>query len=118
MSAITLPITRRILLSVLALAVAAFAFRGILHRPAAALVQRVKGRATINEHLQQFGADARRRLAPDFERIALSYPPKLVTQISTILCPWTPTIRVSPTNDSLFMCWCPCTTSFGFIRSI
>jgi hypothetical protein len=72
---------RRILLIVLALGVVAVAFRGIFRRPAAALVQRVKGRATVEERLQQFGVAARSRMAPDFQRIALSYPPKQVTLV-------------------------------------
>ncbi len=67
---------RRVLFVILVLGVVAFALRGILRRPAAAVVQRVKGRATVDERLQQFGVAARSRMAPDFQRIALAYPPK------------------------------------------
>ena len=72
---------RHVLLVGVVLGVAVFAFRGILRRPAAALVQRVKGRVTVDERLQQFGVAARSRMAPDFRRIALTYPPKRVTLV-------------------------------------
>lgn len=72
---------RRVLFIGIVLGVAAFAFRGILRRPAAAVVQRVKGRTTIGERLRQFGVAARSRMAPDFQRIAMDYPPKRVTLV-------------------------------------
>ena len=72
---------RHVLIVAVVLGVAVFAFRGILRRPAAALVQRVKGRVTVDERLQQFGVAARSRMAPDFRRIALTYPPKRVTLV-------------------------------------
>jgi len=72
---------RHVLIVGVVLGVAVFAFRGILRRPAAALVQRVKGRVTVDERLQQFGVAARSRMAPDFRRIALTYPPKRVTLV-------------------------------------
>jgi hypothetical protein len=72
---------RQILLVLLVLGVAAFVFRGILCRTAIALVQRAKGQATVNERLHQFGVTARSRMEPDFQRIALAYPPKRLTLV-------------------------------------
>ncbi len=71
----------RIMLVILVLGVTAFAFRGILRRSAVALVQRTKGRATVDERLKQFGSAARGRMAPDFQRVALAYPPKWVALV-------------------------------------
>ena len=72
---------RRVLLAILVLGVAAFVFRGILRRSAVSLVQRAKGQATVDERLRQFGVAARCRMAPDFQRIALAYPPSRVTLV-------------------------------------
>lgn len=72
---------RRLLLLILVLGVASFVFRGMLRQPAAAVVQRVKGRVTVNERLRQFGIAARSRMVPDFQRIALAHPPKRVVLV-------------------------------------
>ena len=65
-----------ILLAVLACILAAWPFRAQLRRPFAAAVQRAKGSRTVADRLAQFEEAVRKRLAPDFERIAVPYPPR------------------------------------------
>ena len=65
-----------ILLIVLGIAIATIPFRAQVRRPVVAVVQILKGRKTVTDRLAEFGPAARRRLAPDFKRTGVSYPPK------------------------------------------
>ena len=59
----------------LALAICAIAFRSRLRRPVVAVIQMVKGKRTVEERVAQFGGAVRDRLAADFARIGVAYPP-------------------------------------------
>ena len=66
----------QILLAVLGCILVAYPFRAQLRRPFVAAIQRTKGQRTVADRLVQFGTAVRMRLAPDFERIAVPYPPR------------------------------------------
>lgn len=70
-----------ILLTVLLLGLCAIPFRGMLRRPVVAMIQVLRGKKTVNDRVDQFGAVVRERLAPDFDRIEVSYPPDKMTFI-------------------------------------
>ena len=54
---------------------------GGVRRSAAMFIQRVKGRKTVADRIDQFGPSARERLLPDFDRIGTAYPPDKVTLV-------------------------------------
>ena len=57
------------------LAISALPFRAKLQRALIGVVQRVKGRKSVADRVVQFGPAVRSRLAPDFQRIGVAYPP-------------------------------------------
>ena len=65
-----------LLIAAVGLGVCAVAFRAKLQRPAAALYQVLRGKRTVAERVDEFGTAVRARLAPDFERAGVSYPPR------------------------------------------
>ena len=70
-----------ILVAILVLAICAIPFRAKLRRPVVAAVQVLRGKRTVADRVEQFGAAVRERLAPDFERIGVTYPPVKVTLV-------------------------------------
>ena len=68
---------RRRLLAVIALALLllALAAAPLVPRAAIAVYQRLRGRATVEQRLAQYGPAARGRLRPHFERAGVAYPP-------------------------------------------
>lgn len=70
-----------ILLMILALATCAIPFRARLRRTFVATVQAVRGKKSVEDRIKQFGASVQNRLAPDFKRIGISYPPEKITII-------------------------------------
>ncbi len=64
-----------ILLAILVLAVCAIPFRAKLRRPVIAVIQVLRGKKTVADRVEQFGTVVRTRLAPEFERIGVTYPP-------------------------------------------
>lgn len=71
----------RITIVALAACVLAYAFRPQLLRIGIGAYQRIRGRRTIEERVEQYGDRARARLMPHFEGIGISYPPELITII-------------------------------------
>lgn len=71
---------RRRLLAVIALALLllALAAAPVAPRIAVGLYQRLRGRATVEQRLAQYGPAARERLRPHFERAGVAYPPARV----------------------------------------
>jgi hypothetical protein len=69
---------KQILFILLALIICIFPFRRKLIRPGAAIIQRIYGMKTIEDRIQQYGPAARGRLADDFSRIQISYPPQKI----------------------------------------
>ncbi len=67
-----------ILLAILALMGCAYPLWAKLRRPIVAVLQRIKGVKTVSDRVSQFGDIVRTRLAPDFNRIGISYPPKKI----------------------------------------
>lgn len=65
-------------LAALAVALAIVAVAPMAPRLYAAVVQRLRGRATVEDRLAQFGESARARMAADFERAGVAYPPASV----------------------------------------
>jgi hypothetical protein len=68
-----LPVVIALLVVVLALAAAPIA-----PRIAIGVYQRLRGRATVEQRLAQYGPAARERLRPHFERAGVPYPPARV----------------------------------------
>ncbi len=64
-----------ILLVMFVVAICAIPFRATLRRPAIAAIQVFRGRKTVADRVGQFGPTVRQRLASDFERIGVNYPP-------------------------------------------
>ncbi len=75
--------TRRIyfFLLVLLLVFGVFTFEAILRRPIGGVIRIVKGQKTIEDRISQFGEIVHSRLAPDFERIGVIYPPERIILI-------------------------------------
>ena len=67
------------LLVLLALGVCTIAFRAQMHKPIAGAIQMMNGTKTVADRVAEFGETVRARLAPDFARIGVSYPPRAVT---------------------------------------
>jgi len=63
------------LLILLGLTVLLIPFREKLRSPVVSVMQVLRGRKTIEDRVDQFGALVRKRLEPEFERINVSYPP-------------------------------------------
>ncbi len=70
-----------ILLPILLIAVCAIPFRAKLRRPVVAATQVLRGKRTVADRVEQFGATVQERLAPEFERIGVSYPPERITLV-------------------------------------
>ena len=70
-----------ILLAILVLAICAIPFRAKLRRPVVAVIQVLRGKKTVADRVEQFGAVVRERLAPEFERIGVAYPPESITLV-------------------------------------
>jgi len=70
-----------ILLVLLALVVCAVPFRAQLRRSVVAVIQIVKGKKTVSDRVAQFGDAVRIRLAPQFSRTGVMYPPRRVTLV-------------------------------------
>jgi hypothetical protein len=70
-----------ILLAILVLAFCVIPFRAKLRRPVVAAIQVVRGKKTATDRVEQFGPAVRARLAPDFDRINVAYPPTEITLV-------------------------------------
>jgi len=67
---------RYIFLLFLAGMIGAISFRSKLRRPVVAVIQLFRGKKTIVDCVAEFESAVRERLAPEFERIDVAYPPK------------------------------------------
>ena len=70
-----------ILFAILVLVICAIPFRTKLRRPVVAVIQVLRGKKTVADRVEQFGLAVRARLAPDFERISVAYPPAEITLV-------------------------------------
>ena len=70
-----------VLLAVLVLAICAIPFRAKLRRPVVAVIQVLRGKKTVADRVNQCGDVVRERLAPDFGRIGVAYPPESITLV-------------------------------------
>ena len=66
---------------ILAAVCTAVIFSGRLRSYALAGVHALRGKKTVAERLDQYGAVVRKRLAPDFKRIQAAYPPDRITLV-------------------------------------
>ena len=65
----------------LVLATCAVPFRAKLRRPVVAAIQTLRGKKTVADRVKQFGPAVRERLAPDFQKIDVTYPPDQITLV-------------------------------------
>lgn len=70
-----------ILVVLLGLSICAILFRARLRRSVVAVTQIVTGKKTVSDRVEQFGDAVRARLAPDFERIGVDYPPERIALV-------------------------------------
>ena len=70
-----------VLLMLLVAVVFVVPFCGKLRRPVIAVIQVFKGKKTVSDRVEQFGATVRLRLAPEFVRIGVRYPPDKVVLV-------------------------------------
>jgi len=70
-----------ILLALLALVLSAIHFRDKFGRAVAATMPSVKGKKSVADRIEQYGPAVRKRLAADFQRIGVAYPPKNITLV-------------------------------------
>ena len=70
-----------VLLALLALSVCMIPFRGKIRRHIITAIQIVKGQQTVASRVAQYGPAVRKRLAADFERIGVTYPPVKMTLV-------------------------------------
>lgn len=70
-----------ILFGILLLMVCAFPFRAVIQRPLATAVQILRGKKTVSDRVKEYGPAVHQRLATDFAKIGVSYPPGLVTLV-------------------------------------
>jgi hypothetical protein len=68
-------------LLLLALSLGATVFRTPILRAVVATLQTIKGKRTVADRVHEFGPPVRARLAHDFARIGLSYPPTRITLV-------------------------------------
>ena len=64
-----------VLLGLLLCAAIAYPFRSILRRPFASMLQANKGKSTVADRVAQYGEAVCARLAPDFAKAGIAYPP-------------------------------------------
>ena len=72
---------RQVLAAALALGALALALRTHWRRPIAGALQAMSGTKTVAERVAEFGGAARARLAPDFARAGVEYPPRRATLV-------------------------------------
>ena len=70
-----------VLLGVLSVVACMLPFRSVVQRHIGGAVQKTFLRKTVSDRLDQYGPTVRSRLAEDFNRVAISYPPQRVTLI-------------------------------------
>lgn len=70
-----------ILVVLLGLSICAILFWARLRRSVVAVTQIVTGKKTVSDRVEQFGDAVRSRLAADFERIGVDYPPERVALV-------------------------------------
>ena len=70
-----------ILLALLALAACAIPVRKAIRRQVSAAIQSATAKKTVAERVEQFGPAVRQRLAADFARLGVAYPPKQLTLV-------------------------------------
>jgi murein L,D-transpeptidase YafK len=70
-----------ILLIFLALCICAIPFGATLRSSFISVIQILKGKKTVEERVEQYGEAARARLAPDFEKIGIAYPPERIVLV-------------------------------------
>ena len=71
-----------ILLVLVALAVCAIPGRNKFGRAVAAAKQTLKGKQTVAGRVEQYGPAVRKRLAADFARIGVAYPPRTLALVA------------------------------------
>jgi len=59
----------------------AFPFRSHIRRLFVLCVQKAKGLKTVSDRVNEYGPEARSRLAPDFDRLGISYPPNEIVLV-------------------------------------
>ncbi len=69
---------RYFVLAVAVLVICAIPFRAKLQRPVISGIQLLRGKKTVADRVEQFGSVVQARLAPEFERIGVSYPPNQI----------------------------------------
>jgi murein L,D-transpeptidase YafK len=70
-----------ILLATFVLAAFALPFRVQLRRPVVAVLQRLRGKKTVADRIEQFGEAVRERLKTAFKKIEAAYPPTNITLV-------------------------------------
>jgi murein L,D-transpeptidase YafK len=75
--------------------------------------QRFAKPRTVTERLQQYGAQARSRLGPHFERAGIAYPPKRVTLVGLKAERLLQVYAAGPTNGYHYVCSYPILAASG-----
>ena len=70
-----------VLVIVLGLALGMIPFREKIRMPIAAVVRILKGQKTVSNRVAQYGPGVRKRLAADFERVGVAWPPEKLTLV-------------------------------------
>lgn len=102
-----------ILLLLLGLVILAVIFRPYIHAALSPMLQRFSTPRTVAERVQQYGARARSRLGPYFQRAHLAYPPKRVTLVGLKAERRLQVYAAGPTNGYRFICSYPILAASG-----
>ena len=106
---------KRLIISLVLLCLVALAviFWPYLHAALSPMLQRFSKPRTVAERVQQYGARARSRLSPHFQRAQLAYPPKRVTLVGLKAERLLQVYAAGPTGGYRFICSYPILAASG-----
>jgi hypothetical protein len=102
-----------IVLVLLGVFILAVIFRPYIRAALSPIFQRFEKPRTIAERVQQYGARARSRLSPHFQRAQIPYPPKRVTLVGLKAERLLQVYAAGPTNCYRFVCSYPIFAASG-----
>ena len=102
-----------IFLVLLGLVILAVIFRPYIRAALSPIFQRFEKPRSIAERVQQYGARARSRLSPHFQRAQVAYPPKRLTLVGLKAERLLQVYAAGPTNGYRFVCSYPILAASG-----
>ena len=102
-----------ILLILLALVILAAIFKPYIRAALSPVFQKFSKPRTVAERVQQYGAQARSRLRPHFQRAQLAYPPRRVTLVGLKTERRLEVYAAGPTNGYRLVCSYPILAASG-----